>query len=349
MVRMMRFISSDNSWSAVELQGEKAFNYASQIAQGDLVWLDLCQQTPEDILTLGQIFSFHPLALEDCLHFNQRPKLEEYLLPKPHAFIVVHNFAIHSMGSTNKDLYPEQALLYPYDEGFAIEPQEVHTFLGSSYLITIHDRPIESLDNLWSRLQKEPQLASRGADFLHYMLLDGICDSNFPVLDKLTDVLDTLEEHIITSPEKQDLRKIYQLRKIFVLMRKTLSPQRDLLALLARHGGNSYIQDKTALYYRDVYDHLVRTNEAIESSRDLLSNCVDTYLSAIGQKTNEVVKQLTILSSIMLPLSFIAGFFGMNFDSLPFHSPLWFWFSMCCMFVLVPTGMMYLFYKKRWL
>lgn len=348
MVRMISFSVDEHVWSLQKFEAEEAVARLKQKSFGKFIWLDICKQNQKDISLIEEVFSFHPLALEDCLHFNQRPKLEEYLIPHPHAFVVVHHFAWSSKETVS--LAPkEQTNSYSYDNNLNIKPQEVHTFLGESYLVTVHDEPIDAIDNLWERLAKEPQLLSKGIDFIHYMLLDGICDANFPVLDKLSDALDDLEEHIITTPEKQDLRKIYQLRKILVLMRKTLSPQRDLLALLARHGGNQYIQEKTALYYRDVYDHLVRINEAIESQRDLLGNCVDTYLSAIGQKTNEVVKQLTILSSIMLPLSFVAGFFGMNFDHLPFHSSIWFWLIMCCMFVFIPTGMIYLFYKKRWL
>lgn len=319
--------------------------------ENELYWIDILAPTEVETAYLQREFSLHPLALEDCLHFDQRPKLEEYAGKDPYLFAVTHCFVktrtplqnqYFSLNSPSKFRIPEEL-------EYGLQIQEVHAFLSKNYLITIHTDAVGAIDVVWQKIQEESSFFQRGCDFLYYLVADAICDSNFPILDQLSDVIDEIEEQVVKSPQKGDLNRIYQVRKVFVAMRRTLSPQRDLMALLARHGGNQYIQQSTAVYYRDIYDHLVRINEGIEAARDLLSNAIDTYLSAVGQKTNEIVKRLTILSSIMLPLSFIAGFFGMNFDILPFHSQSWFWLVMISMFFLLPSGMLVWFYRKRWL
>lgn len=352
MIRVLEVNRTSENASVVEYSGEKAEAFVERPDAQTLRWVDITAQTPADMELLRRGFQFHPLTLEDCLHFDQRPKLEEYPgNTHPYVFIVIHNFCEYD----TQGAATENSILLPKGTKrigsgrFVLRSQELHAYLGPNCLVTVHQHTLPEIDSLWTRLRSEPALFQRGCDFVYYLVADGLCDSNFPILEHLSDELDEIEEQVIATPDKRILSLIYETRKVLVAMRRTLSPQRDLMALLARHGGGTYIQPSTALYFRDVYDHLVRINEAIESGRDLLGNCVDAYLSAVGQRTNEIMKQLTILSAIMLPLTFIVGFFGMNFQALPFSSSAWLGFALILMFLILPGGMIFWFHRKKWL
>jgi magnesium transporter len=289
-------------------------------------WIDLSAHEPSDLELLAERFRFHPLTLEDCAHFDQRAKLEEY---GDYLFIVMHGF--YCPGTDPRELVP----------------LELHAFLGRGYLVTVHEKPIPALDAAWRRVTTDPGAALRGADFVYYLVLDAIVDTNFAHLDLLSDALEMIEEAVLERADRDDLTRIFELKRTLVTMRKTLSPQRDVLAILAKRG-SVYISDRTSLYYRDVYDHLVRIYESIDASRDLLGNALDVYLSMVGQRTNEIMKSLTILSAIFLPLTFVTGFFGQNFEHLPFGSdPLMFTMIAACL--ALPIGMLYWFKRRQWL
>ncbi len=298
---------------------------------GVLRWIDLRSQDDSQLELLRTRFDFHPLAIEDCGHEDQRPKLEEY---KDHIFLVTQGFACAT---------PKVEELHLH---------ELHSFLGERYLVTVHLGDIAAVDKTWRRLAGEAKLIERGLDFVYYLIADGIVDDNFPILDQIADELEELEDAVLASPQRSDLQRIFALKHHLVAMRRVLSPQRDVLGLLAKRG-DSRVSERTSLYLRDVYDHLVRINESIETNRDLLGNALDAYLSAVGQRTNEIMKYLTIMSAVFLPLAFIVGFFGQNFDNLPFlhgwthhDGPMWTMVALC---IGVPAGMLIWFRKKGWL
>jgi len=298
---------------------------------GVLRWVDLRSQDEPQLELLRERFDFHPLAIEDCAHYDQRPKLEEY---RDHIFLVTQGFACVT------------------EKVHELELHELHTFLGDRYLVTVHLGNIVALDNVWRRLAGDPKLLERGVDFVYYLIADGIVDDNFPILDLIADELEDLEDSVLSSPQRKDLSRIFELKHHLVAMRKVLSPQRDVFGLLSKRG-DARVTERTALYLRDVYDHLVRINESIEANRDLLGNALEAYLSAVGQRTNEIMKALTIMSAVFLPLAFVVGFFGQNFDNLPFltewvHSDglMWVMISIC---VATPVTMLAWFKKKGWL
>jgi magnesium transporter len=173
-----------------------------------------------------------------------------------------------------------------------------------------------------------------------------MADDNFPILDHIADELEQIEDAVLTKPSQKDLSRIFALKHQLVLMRKVLSPQRDVLAMLSKRG-DARISDRTALYLRDVYDHLARIVESIEANRDLLGNALDAYLSATGQRTNEIMKALAILSAVFMPLTFITGFFGQNFEHLPFGSDALMW-SMIVSMLLLPAGLLWWFKSRNW-
>ncbi len=355
MIRALHLPSLEGA-VVTELSGDNARTVLLDPQRSGLFWVDITNQSQRDIDLLAQAFKFHPLALEDCLHFDQRPKLEEYAGNNPYLFVVTHNFVVMHVPEESQQLSEESSIALPRhvmargrNRRYALQVLEVHAFLGQSFLVTVHAEPSAAIDTVFQRAQKDSQLLSRGPDFVYYQIADMLCDSNFPVLEQLGDLLDELEEAILTNPTRSDLRCIYSLRKTLVSMRRVLSPQRDVMGSLFRLGGSAAINQRTAPYFRDIYDHLTRLYESIEAGRDLLSSCIDAYLSTIGQRTNEIMKQLTVLSCILLPMSFVTGFFGMNFQAMPFTSPYWFWFSLVAMFIFIPTGMFFFFRRKGWL
>ena len=293
---------------------------------GVIRWIDLSAHEEHDLLLLAERFGFHPLTIEDCAHFDQRPKLEEY---GDYLFIVMHGYHC------------------PDGDARTLEPLELHAFLGQGYLVTVHEQPIAALEAAWRRLAHDPATARRGADFMYYLVVDGMVDANFAHLDLLSDALDDIEEAVLARPDREDLAQIFDLKRTLVNMRKTLSPQRDVLALLAKRG-SKLIADRTSVYYRDVYDHMVRIYESIDAARDLLGNALDVYLSMVGQRTNETMKSLTILSAIFLPLTFVTGFFGQNFTHLPMDSDALMW-TMLGACIALPVGMLLWFKRRQWL
>src|SRR5687767_7500130 len=183
---------------------------------GVLRWIDLTPPSASSLDLLRERFEFHPLTIEDCGHLDQRPKLEEY---KDHIFLVTQGFA--SKGEFVHEL----------------ELHELHSFLGERYLVTVHEEPIAALEKVWLRLAGEPKLLGRGVAFVYYLVADGLVDDNFPIIDRVASELETLEDSVLSSPKREDLQRIFELKHHLVAMRKVLSSQRDVLGLLTKRGG----------------------------------------------------------------------------------------------------------------
>jgi magnesium transporter len=299
--------------------------------EGSLRWIDLTGQDEAQLELLRQRFDFHPLAIEDCAHLDQRPKLEEY---QDCVFIVTQGFTC------------------PGEHVRELQLHELHTFLGDGYLVTVHLDPMRAVDDVWRRAVADAPLVRQGPAFLYYLIADGIVDANFPIIDKIADELEHTEDAILENPRRKDLGRIFELKHHLVTMRRVLSPQRDVLSTLAKRG-YPRVGERTSLYFRDVYDHLARINESIEANRDLLGNALDAYLSSVSNRTNEIMKYLTIMSAVFLPLTFIVGFFGQNFDDLPgfrgwMHGDrlMYAMFGLC---LVTPIGMVVWFRRKGWL
>ena len=297
---------------------------------GTFRWVDLAEADSASLELLRERFQFHPLAIEDCAHLDQRPKLEEY---GDHLFLVTQGFTCPGLRVKELELH------------------ELHAFLGERYLVTVHAGGVDALEGVWRRVSGNKSPLERGVDFVYYLIADSLVDSNFPILDRIADELEELEDVSLENPKRSHLQRIFELKRHLVAMRKVLSPQRDTMAMLSRRG-DARVHERTALYFRDVYDHLSRINESIEANRDLLGNALDAYLSAVSNRTNEIMKRLTIMSAVFLPLAFVVGFFGQNFDNLPFHTD---WVHsdplMLAMIVIclgMPLGMALWFRHKRW-
>lgn len=325
---MFRRLEQNGATTPTETRGPEAI---AGLPRSGLTWLDLDTPTPEDLEVLRQAYGFHPLALEDCAHLDQRPKVEEF---GDHTFLVMQTFGCQTEKVRELVMY------------------ELHAFLGGNYLVTVHDGPVPAVDHVWERARADHSVLSRGVDYIYYLVADSMVDTGFPIIDRVSDELEDIESRVLDDPRRDDFARVLEIKRTLVAMRKVLSPQRDMVSMLARRG-DPRVSERTALYFRDVYDHLVRLTETIEANRDLLSNSLDAYLSSVSNRTNEVMKHLTVLSAVFLPLSFIVGFFGQNFAAL-FGVLGWensrtlnLVMSLSCL--AVPAVMLLWFKRKGWL
>jgi magnesium transporter len=261
---------------------------AGLLRRDEYFWLDLTDPGADEVAALGEAFSFHPLALEDLAKRGQRPKLDDF---GDYMFLVYYGVG--------------------EGKGGEIELEEVHAFLSGGYIVTSHQRRCAVLEEARERL--EDQLP-RSEQFVVYRVLDGLTDSFFPVLDRLDERMEALDGEIFDRPQPQQLEEITALRRQLVRLRRVVTPQRDLLArgiddILEIPG----LEADSRNYFRDVYDHAIRISDQIDSYRDLLAGTRDAYLSVVSNRLNQITKQLTVVATIFLPLSFIVGFFGQNF------------------------------------
>jgi magnesium transporter len=262
--------------------------------QGRFFWLDLHAPSEEQLQQLGRIFGFHSLALEDAGHLGQRPKLDEY---GEYAFLVFYGARQEPDGR--------------------IGLSEVHMFVSGDYLVTLHEEPVTGLHELRTRLQaRDP----RSEQFLVYSVLDTITDTFFPVLSSVDEEIDAIEDAVLAEPGEAQLQRIFALKRDLVALRRVITPQRDIFARgIDRIAELPGLQSDARDYFRDIYDHLIRISDLVDSYRDLLSGVTDMYLSTVANRQGEVAKQLTIIATIFLPLTFITGFFGQNFSFLVVH------------------------------
>lgn len=288
-------------------------------------WIDLNKQDADSIHLLGQRFNFHPLTLEDCLHFDQRPKFEAY---DTYDFLVVHGYRIDW-----ETLWQSQA-------------QELHIYIARDLIITIHDEPIDALNSVWNRLSHDGRIATQGIDYVCYLILDSLLDAYFPLITEIEIRLDDLEDRVLQAAESVALEEIINFKRLLLDLRRILLPQRDVLSMLT-HQSNQVFSPKVDIYMRDVFDHALRLHNYIESARELVSNIRDAHLWAASQRTNEIMKRLTILSAIFLPLTFLTGFFGQNFSDLPVENSL-VYYGVVAACLLLPAAMMVYFVRSKW-
>jgi magnesium transporter len=269
------------------------------LESGDFFWLKLHGCSPEQIAEMGKQFGLHPLAVEDTQEFGQRPKLDDY--------------------STT-------ALLVFYGVDPDGTPVEVHFHVSGAWMITVHQDGHEIFQQAERRIGREPPKTEEEAI---YRVLDALTDSFFPVLDGVDEEIDVLMDAMLESPSQDQRQELFALRRRLIELRRIATPQRDILArggdILGRLPGLE--ADDARDWFRDVYDHLVRISELIDSYRDLLAGALDLYLSTVSNRLNNISTQLTIVATIFLPLTFVTGFFGQNFGSLVNHidTPAAFW------------------------
>lgn len=287
----------------------------------------------DKIEKIGEIFELHPLLLEDVLNTEQRPKFEDF---DDHIFIVF------------------KMIYYDKKEG-RVDAEQVSMVLGENYLISFQERKGDVFDQIRDRIRTaKGRVRKRGADYLAYILLDAVVDSYYSVLEKIGEEVEDIEEGLIDEPEEEILYKIHSLKRDMIYLRKSVWPLRDVVNSLTR-GDTQLIKESSDIFFRDVYDHTIQVIDTIETFRDMLSGMIDLYMSSISNRMNEVMKVLTIIATIFIPLTFIAGIYGMNFnpDVSPFNMPElnWAYGYPAAIVVMLIVGIIMVIYfrKKRWL
>lgn len=272
-------------------------------------------------------FNIHPLTMEDVIHTAQRPKLEEY---DDYLFIVLKMFF--------------------YDDTFKeLKSEQVSMILSENYLITFLEDPGDVFDPVRDRIRKSgTKIRKNEIDFLAYSLIDSIVDSYFHILEKVGEEIEELEDRLVIDTQKNDIQLVHRMRRNMILLRKSVWPLREVVSTMQRNE-HKLIKLSTGIYLRDVYDHLIQIMDTIESYRDMIVGMLDVYLSSTSNKLNEVMRVLTVISTLFIPLTFLAGVYGMNFHHFPELEYDWmypggFWI----MTLLVVAGMVLFFKRKRW-
>jgi len=257
-----------------------------------LLWVDFSSEPPESCLPIFQAFGFHPLAIEDALQQTHAPKLDDW---GDYLYIVLNYMSIKENGkSWNTDI------------------DELDVFLGQNYIVTHHDLPIPAIEETWSACDRDPRNVQDGADHLLYKITDYLVAGYMPAVEKIDDAIDQIEDQVFDKPSPRTLERLFALKRVLLAMRRILLPQREVLNKLARDDYR-VIDPKDRIFFRDIYDHLVRLHDLNESLRDLVSGALDTYLSVVNNRMNDIMKTLTIITTFFMPITFVTGFFGMNF------------------------------------
>ena len=298
--------------------------------QHSVIWVNLVGLADvESLQSLGDLFGLHRLALEDTLNLPQRPKFDDY---GEHQYMAAHMPVSH----------------------LTLETEQVSVFLGEGYVLTVQERPGDCFDGIRQRIrQGRTRIRERGADYLAYAVMDAIVDSFFPLLETAASRLDEIELLILQHPDKEHITGLYDLKRGLVSLRRYLGPLRELMAVLVRED-YPFFTEQTRIYLRDCYDHARQAVDLVESYRDVATGLMDLYLSLMSQRMNEVMKVLTIIATLFIPLSFIAGLYGMNFDpgasrwNMPELAwPFGYAFAWGLMLAVAGSMLVY-FWKKGW-
>ncbi len=299
---------------------------------GGLLWVDFENTRPEDDEPiLSQVFGFHPLAIDDALQESHVPKVDDW---GEYLYIVLH------------------AVTLDQDDQAHLETQELDIFLGQNFLVTHHDDRIKAIQRMWEICGRDERHLRNGADYFLYRLADEVVASYMPVVEALDEAIDTTEDQVFDRPTTATLERIFALKRATLHLRRIIGPQREVLNKLARD--DFRVVDATArIYFRDVYDHLVRLHDISESIRDLVSGTLDTYLSVINNRMNDIMRTLTIITTLFMPISFVSGFFGMNFFAPVLPLDFWTGWSMFLLtlgiMVMLPLLMFYWIRRRGWL
>lgn len=296
--------------------------------QAGLLWVNLGRPDAQEVdLILRDLFKFHPLAIEDCLSLGyQPPKVDDF---NHYLFIIAH-------------------AVEPQATFRTLKTTELNLFIGKNYVVTSHlEERMTPISKVQAQLARDERLYRNGSDFLAHALLDYLVDEYMPLLDQMDEEIEWLEDQILANPRSATLERILDLKHAVMSLRRIIGPMREMANRLSRDDF-TVIDRQSRIYFRDIYDHLVRIQDLSESIRDIVSGAMDIYLNSTSLRLNEVMKALTIVSTIFLPLSFLAGVFGMNFVVFPEIHWQYGYAYAWVLFILIAALMLYFFKRRRW-
>jgi magnesium transporter len=292
-----------------------------------LLWLDLMDLDDADVDLLTTVFNLHPLTIEDLIMPNARTKVEKFA---EYMFLVMFALESHDAGLHGK-----------------VKTLELDCCLGKNYLITCHMQTVPSLSVCKDRIRKQSPILLQGADMLLYSILDSCVDSYFPVINDFDNLVDEMSDELFRDPTQETLKKIYHLKNDVISLRRTIGPQADVVSLLQR-GDFEWISPSNSVYFRNIYDNLIRLNDIVGTSREIITGAMEAYVSVISNRLNEIMKTLTVIATIMMPLTLIASIYGMNFKHMPeLDHPLGY-YSVLGFMAFVGISMVAYFKRKNW-
>lgn len=293
--------------------------------EGGLLWVDIEGPEDSEIELLLEVFELHPLTVEDCIMSNVRPKVAEF-----DRYLFVALQGVMRM------------------EGKALRVVELDLCLGSNYLITVQSEPIRSIEEERARVERKSPVFLRGADFLFYAIADSLIDSYFPILEEVEDQVDTLTTRLLTDSSDRTLREFFNVYHEIVMLRRTLAPHREILSRFNR-GEFSFIQPSNTIYFRDIYDHLLRMSDLVDACREMTTVSLQAYGTMVSNRLNEIMKTLTAFATLALPLIIVTGIYGMNFSEHPELGSRWIYHGLSLLLLGSLPFMLYAFRKARWL
>jgi magnesium transporter len=307
------FAERDVPWSCYfHIEGGAKKNLSREAIQRALesrkgtLWVDIDYRNPEQTALLSDVFHFHPLAIEDALNPNSRVKIEEY---SGFLILIVRTIAFRE---DTED---------PYD----IATVNLTCFLGPNFLVTVHGEHTNPVEATIELLHRKPELAEAGPARLMHAIVDEAVNAYFPIIDQLDEFVDGLEDRIFTSFDQSALRDIFNVKRLVLSLRRHLAPERDVFAVLTNRPSALLTLD-TQIYFRDIHDHVLRINDALENYRELLSNTLDSYLTQVSNRLGSISKTLGVVATISLPFVVVSGMWGMNFERIPLSAmPYGFW------------------------
>lgn len=276
------------------------------LAEGGPLWVDIDSSVRTQHALLEKVFKFHPLAIDDTLNPNSRVKLEEY---DGYLFIIIRGIGF---AEDTED---------PYD----LETKDLYCFLGPTYLVTVHNGPLPAIDRVSETMRRSPDLLARGVERALHAILDQTIDEYFPILARIDEFIDSLEERVFAAFDEESLRDIFTVKRLVLSLRRYLQPSREVMNVLTNRPTMLLTPD-AQLYFRDIYDHVLRINDTLDTYRDLLSSTMDAYLTQVSNRLAFSTKALSVVATLSLPFVVVSGMWGMNFSTIPLSNwPHGFW------------------------
>jgi magnesium transporter len=298
---------------------------AALAQERNVLWVDIEDPQDAEVELLLEVFELHPLTVEDCIMPNVRPKLEEF---ERYLFIVMQGLR--------------------RDERGRLRPVEMDVCLGRNFVVTVRSEPLKAIEENCARVEKKSPIIKRGADFLFYAIAEMLLDSYFPFLEQVELRVDELETRLLSDDTEKTLKEIFGVYSELMILRRTLAPHREVLSQLNR-GDSAFINAAHAIYFRDLYDHLLRMSDLVDSCREVTTMSLEAHATIVSNRLNEIMKRMTAAGTLAIPLVIVTGIFGMNFGEHPELGPRWIyqWFSLL---LLLSAPVVYLFFRKyRWL
>jgi magnesium transporter len=296
--------------------------------QPTVTWINIDGLHQIEVLEkLGECYGFHPLVLEDILNTDQRPKIDDH----------------------GQYLYIVLKMLHDKGKGGQVEAEQISLILGPHFVFSFQEKEGDVFDAIRERIRNgKGRIRKMGADYLAYALLDAVVDYYFVILEKLGERIEILETELVANPETKTLKEIQSLKREMIYLRKAVWPLREVVAALERRESPLF-QKTTVIYLKDVYDHIIQVIDSIETYRDMLSGMLDIYLSSISNRLNSVMKVLTIIATVFMPLTFLAGVYGMNFKHMPELEWRWGYPLVWAVMIGIGVSMIVYFKKKKWM